>query len=252
MNLNVLLITPPFTQFNSPYPAISYLAAFLSEKKCHPIQRDFSLELILKLFSKEGLYKIREVLLTGPQENHTDSIHFFLEAFDQYASSIEVVMEFLKNKDSVMALRIVSGLLIPEGPRFTQAEDQNTLLKKMFGELGTQDKAKYLASLYLDDISDVINHGIDPFFQLSRYGDKLAASQADFSPLHDYLHHHQSLLDHFLEELVIDALKKSNHRPLQLVILTAPFPGNFPLALKIAKLIWAPCNNDRYSRYKTN
>lgn len=234
--MKVLLITPPFTQFNSPYPAISYLASYLSQQNYYPTQRDFSLELILKIFSFKGLIAIKKICEKIPIENQSSSIVFFLDAFDQYLGAITPVMEFLKNQDPVVALRIVNGQLLPEGPRFTVLEDQKKILKKMFGDIGTQDKAKYLASLYLDDLNDVICQGVDLLFQLSRYGEKLAASQADFSPLYEYIKNSQTLIDDFLTELVEEVLSQGE---FNLLLMTVPFPGNFPLALKIAQLVKA-------------
>ena len=50
-----------------------------------------------------------------------------------------------------------------------------------FGALGIQDRARHLATLYLNDLADVIKDGVDPRFEFVRYGESLAASQA-FAP----------------------------------------------------------------------
>ena len=58
MSSAVFLATPPFTQLNTPYPATSYLKGFLNTLEVKSRQADLGLDLILKLFSKEGLSRI--------------------------------------------------------------------------------------------------------------------------------------------------------------------------------------------------
>jgi hypothetical protein len=52
---DLLLITPPFTQLNTPDPATAYIKGFLNTKGISSFQMDLGIEVILKLFSKEGL-----------------------------------------------------------------------------------------------------------------------------------------------------------------------------------------------------
>ena len=58
--MRTLLVTPPFLQPNSPHPATCYLKAFLGRHGAEAHQADLSLELILKLFSREGLSRLAE------------------------------------------------------------------------------------------------------------------------------------------------------------------------------------------------
>src|SRR5438128_618094 len=51
----LLLITPPFTQLNTPYPATAYLKGFLQTKGKTAYQADLGIEVILALFSSAGL-----------------------------------------------------------------------------------------------------------------------------------------------------------------------------------------------------
>ena len=53
-----LLITPPFTQLNTPYPATAYIKGFLNTKNVASFQADLGIEVILKLFSKQGLINL--------------------------------------------------------------------------------------------------------------------------------------------------------------------------------------------------
>ena len=55
---DIFLITPPFTQLNTPYPATAYLKGFLNTKNISAFQMDLGIEVILELFSKEGLTSV--------------------------------------------------------------------------------------------------------------------------------------------------------------------------------------------------
>ena len=55
---DILLITPPFTQLNTPYPATAYLKGFLNTKNISAYQMDLGIEVILEMFSKKGLIEI--------------------------------------------------------------------------------------------------------------------------------------------------------------------------------------------------
>ena len=56
--LKTLLIIPPFTQVNTPYPSTTQLAGFLKAKGYPAENFDMSLSVFLKIFSEEGLKKI--------------------------------------------------------------------------------------------------------------------------------------------------------------------------------------------------
>ena len=58
MKKDVLLITPPFTQLNTPYPATIYLKGFLNTKQISSFQMDLGIEVIAALFSKESLSEL--------------------------------------------------------------------------------------------------------------------------------------------------------------------------------------------------
>ncbi|MFN5762231.1 MAG: hypothetical protein ACK44U_09140, partial [Sphingobacteriales bacterium] len=54
----ILLITPPFTQLNTPYPATAYLKGFLKTKGIPAFQADLGIEVTLEIFSKKGLARL--------------------------------------------------------------------------------------------------------------------------------------------------------------------------------------------------
>ncbi|HEY0991257.1 MAG TPA: radical SAM protein, partial [Kofleriaceae bacterium] len=168
-------------------------------------------------------------------------IAHFLAHRARYIATVDSVVRFLQGRDPGFALRIVGRELLPEGPRFSAIEEgpgagDDDPLGWAFGGLGVTDRAKHLASLYVDDLADVVRDGIAPDFELSRYGERLAASAPAFDPLRDALEGEPTLIDEMLDELAAELYAR--HRP-DAVGLTVPFPGNLVGALRIARAIKA-------------
>lgn len=239
------------TQLNTPYPATAYLVGFLRQHAdrlgLEVSQADAALELFLRLFSRAGIQRILDQLAAhaadpdADLDDIPDSIAHFLEHGARYVSTVDAVVRFLQGRDPGYALRIVGRELLPEGPRFaatTQgpgAADDDPLAWA-FGGLGIADRAKHLASLYIDDLADVIRDGIAPDFELARYAERLAASAPTFDPMRDALEGPPTLVDDLLDELARDL--HARHRP-DAIGLTVPFPGNAYSAFRIARAIKA-------------
>ena len=62
MPLKILLVTPPFTQLNTPYPATPYLKGFLNQFGYDVFQADLSIELINRIFSRDGFQKLFDLV----------------------------------------------------------------------------------------------------------------------------------------------------------------------------------------------
>jgi radical SAM superfamily enzyme YgiQ (UPF0313 family) len=245
------------TQLNTPYPATAYLTGFLRQhaaaKDLEIVQADPALELFLRLFSAAGLGQILGVLrdrlaAADADDEPPPAIAHFLAHGEAYVTTIDPVIRFLQGKDPGLALRIASRTFLPEGPRF-DAIDQgpggrdDDPLAWAFGALGLADRAKHLASLYVDDLADVVRDGIAPHFELSRYGEGLASSAPSFDPLRDALEGEPTLVDAALDDLARELLAR--HRP-DVVGLTAPFPGNVYGALRIARAMRAVAPATRF------
>ncbi len=230
--MRVLLLLPPLTQVNTPYPATAFLTGFLRQQGLHCAQADLALELVLKLFCRAGLQRVRSVL----QADASPAAAWFAAHADGYLDTIEAVIRFLQGRDPTLALRIAGRQFLPEGPRFAAIAEAGGEdgLHAAFGALGVQDRAKYLATLYLSDLSDAIRDGVDRHFELSRYAEQLALSAPTFDPLHEALHRPPTLVDDLLAERTAAALER--YQP-ELVGITAPFPGNVYGAFRIAQTI---------------
>ncbi len=238
--MTVLLMTPPMTQLNTPYPATAYLTGFLRSRGYEAVQRDPAIELFLEMMTAPALDIIRQHVEDNfesfEDDELPDAVFCFLAEFDRYRLCVEPIIRFLQGKDSSLALRIVSRRFLPEGPAFDAIAQMEAvsgdILKTAFGQLGVQDKAKYLATLFINDLSAVITQGVDPYFEVSRYGERLAAANPSFDDLYNTLMGEPSFSSEILEQLVEQYLEETQP---SVVALTVPFPGNMLGALRIAQ-----------------
>ncbi len=237
----VLLLIPPMTQLNTPYPSTAYLSGFLRSRGVEAVQADLALELVLRLLSRAGLNAMREQIQTVPGADRGPQAQRFVELHAQYAATIEPLIAFLQHRDSTLAHRIVSRRFLPEGPRFAAldvyVDDQGgDPMAWAFGALGIQDRARHLATLYLNDLADVLREAIDPRFEFVRYAESLAQSQASFDPLAEALAASPTLVDRTLQQITREVIEA--RRP-DLVLVSVPFPGSVYGAFRIAQQIRA-------------
>ena len=147
----IFIITPPFTQLNTPYPASAYIKGFLNTINIDCFQADLGIEVILKLFCKIGLNNLFNQI-AQKQANLSPNAQRIVALKNNYINTIDAVILFLQGANPTLALQICKDNFLPQAARFAQIEK----LDWAFGAMGTQDKAKHLATLYLEDISDLI------------------------------------------------------------------------------------------------
>ncbi len=253
----VLSLIPPMTQLNTPYPSTAYLTGFLRSRGFDAVQEDLALALALKLLSSTGLQALHDAISNDDRARHdlppglagragrarpgSASVQAFTAQWPAYAASIAPTIAFLQGRDATLAHRICSRNFLPEGPRFASLDvyiddDGGDPMAWAFGALGLQDRARHLATLYLNDIADVLRDAVDPRFEFVRYAEQLAQSQASFEPLALALAQPLNLIDSTLCDLTLQAIDK--HRP-SLVLVSVPFPGAMYAALRIAQAIKA-------------
>ncbi|MDQ3277964.1 MAG: radical SAM protein, partial [Bacteroidota bacterium] len=142
MKAPVLLLTPPFTQLNTPYPATAYLKGFLNTKGVPSFQADLGIEVTLALFTRTGLQDLfAHIAVQGG--TYSDNIERIIALQDDYIHTIDEVVRFLQGKLPTLAPLICKREALPEAGRFAQLND----LQWAFGSMGSQDKAKHLATL---------------------------------------------------------------------------------------------------------
>lgn len=239
--LRVLSLIPPMTQLNTPYPSTAYLTGFLRSRGVQAHQADLALALVLKLFSVEGLSAVRDEIDVLPKQMRSPNTQAFRAQFERYLATITPTIAFLQGRDSTLAHRICSRSFLPEGARFDSLdvyidEDGGDPLAWAFGALGAQDRARHLATLYLNDIADVLREAVDSRFEFVRYAESLAQSQPTFEPLAQALSAPLNLVDSTLVELTLKAVVQ--HQP-NVVLLSVPFPGSVYAAFRIAQTIKA-------------
>ena len=227
------------TQLNTPYPSTAYLTGFLRSRGVAATQEDLALKLVLSLFTPQGMAQIRDKALALPEAERSASVNYFLDFFERYANTIAPTLAFLQGKDSTLSHRIAGRGFLPEGPRFTALDayddgESADPLAWAFGALGQQDRARHLATLYLNDLADVLRDAVDSRFEFVRYGESLAGSQATFEPLAEALAAPLTLMDETLQALTLKAIEQ--HQP-SLVLLSVPFPGAVYAAFRIAQCI---------------
>jgi len=225
----ILLLTPPLTQLNTPYPATAYIKGFLGGRGYEVTQADMGLQLVLRLFSETGLRRVFQEIEAG-NFYLSDNARRMLRLQDRYLATIGPVIRFLQNKDLTLAPRICHGRFLPEASRFDNVAD----LETAFGTMGLTDQARHLATLYLEDLADLIKETVGPHFGFSRYAEKLALSATSFDPLQQELQAAPNLLDRLLLEELEPLLARVQP---DVVGFTVPFPGNLYGALRLAKHI---------------
>ncbi len=227
--MKVLLVLPPLTQFNTPYPSTAYLTSYL-EKAGHEVnQIDLGLELILKIFSKEGLSKITQEVRKSKIKN--ELLDFYLDAASEYENNIADVISFLQTHESPFLKKFIERQTLPEGSRFIPLDDNQGGVLDLYNGLSDKDKAKHICSLFLDDLADVIRIGVDADFGFSRYAEKIAMALTSYSPIQKRLKK-KTIIDEWISDLTKENLQK--FQP-EVIGLSIPFPGNLLGALRIAE-----------------
>ncbi len=242
--LRVLSVIPPMTQLNTPYPSTAYLTGFLRSRGVAAVQEDLALALVLRLLSPEGLGAVAERIEALPEKQRSPSVQAFAAQQGRYLATIGPAIAFLQGRDSTLAHRIAGRHYLPEGPRFASLDvyvddEGGDPLGWAFGALGLHDRAKHVATLYLNDLADVLRDVVDERFEFVRYAESLAGSQPTFDPLADALAKAEvspTLVDEMLQALTHEAVER--HQP-DVVLLSVPFPGSVYAAFRIAQAIKA-------------
>ena len=224
---DILLITPPFTQLNTPYPATAYIKGFLNTKSIDAFQMDLGIEVILELFSKKGLISL---IPNGEIDQFSENSQRIHTLWDDYINTIDAVIAFLQGNNPTIARQICSGNFLPESSRFNQLDD----MEWAFGNMGMQDKAKHLATLYLEDISDFILECVDENFGFSRYAERLGRSANAFDELYAELQKETTHIDKITLKILEERV--SEIQP-NLILISVPFPGNLYSAFRCAQYI---------------
>lgn len=227
MQQKLLLVTPPFTQLNTAYPATAYLKGFLEEHEIPVEHCDLSIELFTSIFTGEFLRAIIQEAVELQSFNHP----LVIENKEHYISRVDEVISFLQKNDLASAHKILEDGFLPVGHRLSKV---NTTIQWAEGDIGIIDKAKHHATLYIEEIGDFIQANVDEFFAFTKYAEQIATASCSFNQLDEFLHYEPTLIEDKMLEIFEELIKK--HSPT-LVCFTIPFPGNLFAALRCAQFI---------------
>lgn len=206
--MKFLLITPPLTQLNTPYPATAMLKAFLQSKGYEVSQADLGIELIDRIYSHDWLAHYAEAFSDKEEQ----------EYITRCSEVMEPVLRFLRGEESTLAPRIANRSLLPEGPRFNQIGD----LEWAFGTAGTEDRARHLATLFIEDLADYIRDHTDPHFDLIRYAEQIASYAPTFDEMEAALQAPTTCIDDEMLSLLLQHIEQEQPDAVGFAI---PFPG---------------------------
>lgn len=226
---DVLLLIPPLTQLNTPYPATAYLTGFLKGQDIAVKQGDLGLDMVLAVFNRKGLERLFDAIEAGEFELN-EELALMLDNRLSYEETIDDVIAFLQNRNYTLAYRIATGGFLPEGGRFGQVQQ----MEDFFGSISTQDMARYLCTLYLEDLGDLIQETVGPHFGFAKYAERIAQTAVSFAPIRAEL----ELPNNYFDTVLLQETAKyfEQDKPT-MVGLTVPFPGNLYGALKIGQWI---------------
>ncbi len=222
----VLLLIPPLTQLNTPYPSTAHLTGFLRSRGIDCKQADLGIEMVLRLFSRSGMQAVFDRVRLLGEQLPPPAVEM-LSQKARYLDRVDMVVGFLQGRHPAVARRIVQKGFLPQGPRFIGKV-------RASAGLSVRDRAKHWATLFIEDLADLVQATVAPHFALNRYADQLARSASSFDPVLKALSEPPSLTDSLMLEAL--ALHLESFKP-SLVGLSVPFPGNLYGALRIAQAI---------------
>ncbi len=227
MKAKLLLITPPFTQLNTAYPATAYLKGFLEKQDVSVSHCDLSIELFTSIFTGDFLRSIFQEAVD------LENFHYpvVYEMKEQYISRVDVVIRFLQKQDIETAKKCLEADFLPMGHRLSNV---NTKIKWDTGEKGVIDKAKHFATLFIEEIGDFIQANVDEFFSFTKYAEQIAASASSFDQIDEFLNYQPTLIEDKMLDILEEQIK--NHTP-NFVCFSIPFPGNLFAALRCSQFI---------------
>ncbi len=261
----ILVVLPPLTQLNTPYPSITHLTGYLRSRGIEAEQMDLGIELINRLFTRVELGRVFDVVEKRVESRElklNKTLRIIVSNRGFYERNIEAVMKFLSGRDLQLANRFSDLRFWEDMYRLPDEEE----LEWAFGTSGKIDRAKYLCSLFLKNLVDVVQL-LDEHFQLIRYAEKLCTYLTTFEPLDRELQnlnaqctmHNAQLITstaysstaegefnsfaqdrNLIEVLMLELLeKKMQEVKPDWVGVSVPFPGNLLAGLKCAKYIKA-------------
>lgn len=238
--MNVLIITPPLVQTNTPYPSGAYLKSYFTYNGDSSHWDDLSLELFYSIFSRDGLKKLFELsqnnairLANNAEKNGDDNTAFNLRRYvnfkDKWINWIDTITAILCGKAREKEHQFLYSPFAPRGNRM------ENFLASLQNE-PTVDDVRFLCSYAIADLADYITAVFDSEFSLIRYAEHLTVDERDFASIEKGLE--SPVLKHFyepvLQKFYNDNSTENKNAP-DMVCISVPFAGTFLPALYTAR-----------------
>ena len=224
MSVKTLLITPPFTQLNTPYPATPYLKGFLDEQGIEVTQYDLSIALFNKVFTKNFIVQVFQ----EAEEFENFEFKLVWEKRTDYIDKVEVVTGFLRNQSLEVASKLLDKDYLPIAHR-SRKEYEETFYKS-----DQIDQAKHKGTLFIEELGDYISANVDEFFAFTRYAEQIATSASSFDKIDEFLSYETTIIE---DQLLLLLANKIEEEQPNLICFTIPFPGNLFAALRCGQFI---------------
>ncbi len=221
--IKTLLITPPFTQLNTPYPATTYLSGFLNSKGHDCVQCDLSIALFNKVFTRDVI----ESIFLEAQVYNSFEFKLVWKQRERYINCVDEVIGFLRHQTLEKAAQLLEKNALPKAHR----QDS---LSQGFASLNDIDRAKHLCTLFIEELGDFITANVDEFFAFTRYAEQISSSASSFDQIDEYLQYEPTIVENQLLLLLANQIEE--HQP-DLIGFTIPFPGNLFSALRCGQFI---------------
>lgn len=224
------LVTPPFVQLNTPYPATTQLKAYLKERGHTVLQCDIGIEVAERIFCKSFIQEVFSRAFN--REKLSKRARAVAVNYKEYINSIDAVWRFLQGRDNTLSTRIASRTFLPEATLFKSINEED--LEWAYGSTGMAERAKYIATLYIEDLSEFIAEILECDFSIIRYNEQIAIAAPTFDAIYSELQKEVNVI----EQIALDIFKEKleSFKP-DVVGFTAPFPGTLIMALRMAQYL---------------
>jgi len=221
---DLLIITPPFTQFNCPYPAAGYLIRYLKSIGYSAHQTDMSIRLAHKVFSSDGMSKIFDSAEKSVITKFSEKV-FLIK--DSFIDSADFVLDFLQRSNTASARRIVRGGILPES-----GEHAQIILSGVSSD-NDIERARIMCTFFLADMARFISETVDSSFALAKYAERISVSADTFRPVED-----EALKENIITEMYFDILRAEieKYNP-EVFAVSIPFPGTLVNALRALRFV---------------
>jgi len=222
--VKTLLITPPFTQLNTPYPATAYLKGFLDTQGVEVCQCDLSIALFNKVFKSDFISR----MFQEAEEFGSFEFPLVWQNKTTYIKRVDEVTSFLRNQTLDVAQQLLVEGYFPKAHRSTKDLDV------AYHQLDEIDQAKHLGTFFIEELGDFITANVDEFFSFTRYAEQISTSASSFDKLAEYLGYSTTIIE---DQLLLLLVNKIEEEQPDLICFTIPFPGNLFAALRCAQFI---------------